>query len=131
MELEIGRAPNVALGPEGVLWETIPTIRYTVLEDAVKNPEKKPQKQPVREIVTANTPIASQTFVVVDNNVPIIEGTIAANDAAAINAPVVSSNDDKVGPPVTTSILGVEHVPVFPGCESAITNETKIDCMFF
>ncbi len=127
MEIEIGKAPDVAKGPDEVPWEIYPTIEYRILEDVVKTPKKQPKVKVPREITKAVTPIVSQTFTPVTNNMNVIEANIATTDPT-IAIPTVSKGDENV-PPATTSILGVEHVPVFPGCESAGDNNAKIDCM--
>ncbi|WP_432412645.1 energy transducer TonB [Rasiella sp. SM2506] len=128
MELEIGTAPNVAVTHDDVLWETIPVITYTVLKDIVETPKEQPKKEVSREIKKVVPTIASQTFVAVENTIVTIEAKIADTETPVVVPPVTDVATDKV-PPATTTILGVEHVPVFPGCEGVIGNEAKIDCM--
>lgn len=127
MELEIEMAPNVALNPRDILWET-PFKDYGVIEDKLPVAKEKPKKEIPREVLKAMTPIVSQTFVPVENDSNIVEGKIADTDKPIPALPsVVAGKKDT--PPATTTILGVEHVPVFPGCEGVIGKEAKIDCM--
>jgi protein TonB len=128
MELEIGKVPNVAVSRD-VLWETLPNIEYTLIMDVAETPKEQPKKRTNREVVNAIAPIVSQIFVAVDTDKNIIEGKIATSDTQVIDSTLVSKGKDTFTPPTTTSILGVEQVPVFPGCESAVGNSAKIECM--
>jgi len=74
-------------------------------------------------------------------NVKIINKIIEANDPDIIetNTQEYNKEDDIPEPPVvinkqpvtnkTINYLGVEHVPIFPGCESLSTNIEKSNCM--
>lgn len=128
MELEIGMAPNATVASKDILWEEIPNIEYTVLKDVVEPPKEQPKKELIREIVKVTTPVSAQNFVPIENDADIVEGKMADTENPVVAPPVVSTGTE-VTPPVTTTIMGVEHVPVFPGCERAIGNEAKIDCM--
>lgn len=128
MELEIGMAPNATVASKDILWEEIPNIEYTVLKDAVEPPKEQPKKETRRDIVMATTPVSTQNFVPVENDTDVLEGKIADSETPWVAPPVVTAGTDAT-PPVTTTVLGVEHVPVFPGCEGAIGNDAKIACM--
>lgn len=123
MELEISKTPIVAATPNDTMWEPIRNIDYTVIKDVVKAPKVQPKKQVPREVAKAVTPIITQTFEPIANDSNIDEGKIANTDA-----PVLGEGGEKVIP-TTTTIVGVEHVPVFPGCESAGDNNAKVACM--
>jgi len=128
MELEIGTPSNVATVPRDVLWEDLQNVEYTILEDAPEVPKEQPVKEIPREIVKVTTPVVAQNFVPIDDNSSIIEGKVVAGDAPVVVTPVATKGVTKTIP-ITTSVLGVEHVPVFPGCEGLDGNSAKIECL--
>ena len=78
-------------------------------------------------MATPIKPIATHTFIKVANTDPVIEGNVIAEDDPTPRASPIKTGATTA--PVTTSIIGVEYVPVFPGCEGAGNNQGKIDCM--
>ncbi len=88
----------------------------------------------VKKIIEKQVPVQKQVkspvFDVRPDESNEVETPIAANDTPVIDAPITPEQppiDTKpVGP---TSILNVEFVPVFPGCEALGTNSEKIECM--
>ena len=109
--------------------EEPPMISY-VLD--VENP--KPTA-PVKKIVEKSVPIQkvvkSNFFDVKSNDMPIDETPIANTDVPVIEKPTITSQAPAKPsePAVTRTVLNVEFVPVFPGCEPFATNAEKIDCM--
>ena len=88
----------------------------------VKKPKVKP---PVREKadITKLQPI---------ENGAIIDGPdIAPTDLPPIDTTPVSGTTTTKHPVDygPTSVVNVEHVPVFPGCEAMAGNKAKVDCM--
>ncbi|MAZ73761.1 MAG: hypothetical protein CMC70_11520 [Flavobacteriaceae bacterium] len=129
MELEIEVPKNVARVPSDFPWEPISTTTFVVEKKEVATPKKQPKQEPKREKVSQVAPVNSETFVEINNDIDITEGNVIPGDTPTTPATVVSEGTDKNTPPVTTNIMGVEDVPVFPGCEGAMGNAAKIDCM--
>lgn len=90
-----------------------------------KQPLVKPKSEPIPQKV-----IKASTFDLIDNSSDEIETDILSND---LPVPVVSNpiNPVPAAPEPTTprSIINVEHVPIYPGCEGFGSNAEKIDCM--
>ncbi len=103
--------------------------------DYVLDIEKPKVEVPVKKVVVKPEPIAkvvkSHVFDVKPNTADIIEPEIAATDLPVIETPditkpVVEEPAVSTGP---RTLMNVEFVPVFPGCESLATNNEKIECM--
>ncbi|MCZ4319647.1 energy transducer TonB [Aequorivita viscosa] len=97
--------------------------------------EKPELPAPKKNVVVKPTPVnraaKSPVFDVKPNTATIIETPIATTDGPMIEAPIVTKPKIEM-PAVTTgtrTLLNVEFVPVFPGCESLATNNQKIECM--
>ncbi len=90
----------------------------------------EPVKKPIIKQAPIQKPIKTNVIEVAKNEDPVDETPIATTDDPVIEEPTIPVQppiDTKpVGP---TSILNVEFVPVFPGCEALGTNAEKIDCM--
>jgi protein TonB len=126
LELEIGPKPQATAPRTTSMWEDPSIINYTVEKDVLV-PKVKPKDIVKRKPVQLVTPIA-HTFEKVPDNSKVTEGEVTPVTEPI--APVVPEPEIPVpGVDKTTSILGVEHVPVFPGCEQLGTNNEKIDCM--
>ena len=101
--------------------EEIPMVTYSIDELVPIPKEKKIQKIIEPKIIT-------KVFEVVSNSTPVKE--IEKITEPIIGAPIISSPTKVVKKePELKSIMGVEFVPVFPGCESLTTNIEKRDCM--
>lgn len=101
--------------------EEIPMVIYTIDEPILIPKEKVIQKRippriinKVIEIVPDNT-LDKKTEKV---TVPLINTPVIINPTKAIKKE-----------PVLKNIMGVEFVPVFPGCEKLNTNDEKRSCM--
>lgn len=130
MELEIGLQPNPDLANSIEIWDDPILMNYTVEKEVVV-PKKEPAKTLVRKLVRT-IPLASHTFEKVDNNTKVLEGKVVPSEAPVIEQPTNPSNEAPVvtrPAPTTLSVMGVEHVPVYPGCEGLVGNQAKIDCM--
>lgn len=119
---------SVAINPkisDGI--EEPPMINYEIEVDKPKPVEvikKSPQKQvPVEPIKKSNV------FEVQPDDSPVVETPVAA-DTPVIETPSASvvpiDNPVDLGP---RSMLSVEFVPIYPGCESMGTNAEKVECM--
>jgi protein TonB len=89
----------------------------------------------VKKIVTVSPkkvrPTIFKTPVVKEKTDPIIETKIdpptsEANPEGPITPPKAPAPKTAKGP---VSILGVEQVPIYPGCESAVTNKERRQCL--
>jgi|SRR5690554_1045422 len=106
-----------------------PLIDYVIeLDMPVKTVEKNevkptPKPEPKKQVI-------SNELKVIKNLSPDIESDILSNDVL-VDIPVppktsVAPESDNSEP---KSIINVEHVPVYPGCEGLGSNAEKIDCM--
>ncbi len=107
--------------------EEPPFMHYVVDVDKPKTIEKTKvvqKKQPLQTVVKSNS------ITIKPNDTPEIETSILPTDAPVFKTPVTIINnqvDSKPEPP--KSMMNVEFVPVFPGCESLDTNAEKVECM--
>lgn len=127
LELEIGPKQQANAPRPTNMWEDPAVISYTVEKDIVVSKEE-PKEVVKRTPVQPIKPIA-HTFEKVPNTAKIDEGDITPADVTGTPTPPATNVSTPAKPKTTTSILGVEHVPVFPGCETLGTNNEKIDCM--
>ena len=104
------------------------------MKDYVIEVDRPKPADPVKKIVEKRVPIQkavkSSTFDVKPNTDTTVESPIASIDQPVIDAPVspvVPTADPE--PVVPRSIMNVEFVPVFPGCETFGTNAEKIECL--
>ena len=107
-------------------FEEPPMITYRIEPPktvAVDKPRKK-VKPVVRKQVITNT------ITPVSDDTPVIETNVAATSVTntpttpTVTAPVTPVVDDS-----PKSILNVDSVPVFPGCEGLSNNDDRIACM--
>src|SRR5690554_1440468 len=109
--------------------EEPPMIDYVIELDVPVNNERKrevkttPKIEPKKQVI-------SNELKVIKNLSPDIESDILSNDVL-VDIPVppktsVAPESDNSEP---KSIINVEHVPVYPGCEGLGSNSEKIDCM--
>lgn len=130
MELKIGVLPNPDVARSVEIWDDPTLINYTVEKEVVVVKDV-PKKTPERRAIQPTT-LVSHTFKKVDDNTPVLEGKIASAETPMVSEPTSPSSTAIAVPdptPATVSLLGVEHVPVYPGCEGALGNQAKIDCM--
>ena len=101
--------------------EEIPMVTYTVDE-----PIPIPKEKVVQKIIA--TRIINKDIEIVPNTTPV--KNIVKVTVPLIDTPVIS-NPTKVikKKPVLKNIMGVEFVPIFPGCEKLNTNNEKRSCM--
>ncbi len=94
------------------------------LEAKIIPPVKLTPKPVAPKVLTSNA------FDVLDNTSEKIETDILSSDVAmpVVNAPIEPVSVE-TEPSIPRSILNVEYVPVYPGCESLVSNEEKIECM--
>ena len=91
-----------------------------------KQPIVKPRPEPRLPKVVNPT-----TIEIIDNYSSTVESDVLTNDLPdhvdqRIESPIV----DPIPEPATPrSIINVEHVPVYPGCETLGSNAEKIECM--
>lgn len=87
------------------------------------------KKEPVKPI-TIPKPVKSDVFIVKENTSDEVETLVLPTDNPVIESPGPNVSQPNVpestGP---SSILNVEFVPVYPGCEGLGSNSEKIDCM--
>lgn len=87
------------------------------------------KREPVKPTVIPK-PVKTDVFLVTDNLSNQPETPIPPSDAPIAQNPVGSvpqpTSPEPEGP---KSIINVEHVPVYPGCEGLRTNAEKIDCL--
>lgn len=104
---------------------------YVIEKDLPKLvvPQKQPASIPVVKPISKKVDIAKE-MVVIDTSSEEVETDILSSD---IPTPAIVPASDPVEiapePSAPISVINVEHVPVFPGCELLNSNAEKIDCM--
>ena len=127
MEIEVAMGNPTVVANKERIWEEPPFLDYVIEKKPVKTPIKKPTKPVKRVPVQAAKPI-THSFTQIEDTATELEGkTISEGDP--VTTPTVPSQPDGDATTETATILGVEFVPVFPGCEGAMGNNAKIDCM--
>lgn len=122
-------APTVAEKTEFVLEEN-PMVTYQIDIDKPK-PVAPAHKETVKPKVIVKS-LKTEILVVKNDSPKEIESEVLATDTPAA---VPSDNVESVPEPTTpesvgpSSILNVEFVPVFPGCEGLSSNSETIDCL--
>lgn len=90
-----------------------------------------PKRKTVKKQPTSQKKITD--VVKVDDNTAAVDETPVEPTDTPSNNPVVDETPPATTKPVVpsapTNIIGVEEVPIFPGCESQATREGKIQCM--
>ncbi len=105
-----------------------PVIDYVIDIDKPKPIE--PQKLVIPKIEPVKRVVKSNTFEVTPDTSTEIETSIAPTDEPIIEAtPVSVDNPVEAEPTGPRSMVNVEFVPVFPGCENLATNAQKVECM--
>lgn len=113
--------------------EEPPMVIYQV--DVEKPELLVPVKTVPVKPITTRKPVKSETFKVEDNTSDVVETPVLATDIPIIEhsitdvpQPIISepSPSEPTGP---SSILNVEFVPVYPGCEGLSSNAETIDCL--
>ncbi|MDX1462118.1 MAG: energy transducer TonB [Marinirhabdus sp.] len=126
MELKVGSGQAIYNEPYEGLWETPENITFVLEKEViVKKPEtpriEKPAepRQPVKPI--------TQEFTTVPDDTNVEEGETLPEEVPYVVEPTAPAV--VAAPTETTTIMNVEFVPIFPGCEGAVGNNAKIDCM--
>ncbi len=105
-----------------------PMFEYVL--DVEKPKPAEPVKKIIDKQVPIQKPVKSSVFEVKPDTAPDIETPIAATDAPVIETPTTPEAPPiDAKPTAPSSIMNVEFVPVFPGCEALGTNAEKIECM--
>jgi protein TonB len=114
--------------PQAYVHEDIPDdIRY-VSDPIIKTKEVAmvKTKPVVRKISRVKPPIIKKN----DVKMEPVEPVITVPDIPDVNPPVVTKKaEDPIIPTGPKSIMGVEEVPIFPGCEGLEDNQERIKCM--
>lgn len=98
-------------------------VPITVLKQEIAEVQPKKQRKPV----------IFKDPVIVDDDEPIIDTDDIFTEPLTTDKPVIDVSDlDDIVPieeDITTSILAVQQVPVYPGCEDASNNLERRKCM--
>ncbi len=78
--------------------------------------------------INISKPITT-VIAVIPNSTPTIETTTATTDIPLMSNPSINSETITEEYKGSRNMLSLEFVPVFPGCESLLTNQEKIACM--
>ena len=128
MELEIGVKPQVAIAKDGAIWETPPTIIYKVEKEPITKPVEK-QKKIAKRTQVKVTKAITHVFKKIDDISKELEGKVISEGEPVVTTPTTPVITKGNETPPTKNIMGVEFVPIYPGCEGAIGNQAKIECM--
>ncbi|MAP53931.1 energy transducer TonB [Altibacter sp.] len=129
MESTIGLTPTTRTIADDFYLEE-PPIYDVVIQDASPAPVVPPKKE-----VKITKPVKKAPLVnikPIDNATPTVTETPTEPTDITPKDPVVTTTPPVAVPPKDSSpksILGVEFVPVFPGCESLSNNKERVDCM--
>lgn len=123
--LEYGKQTTFGIEEPPMITYVIDVDKPKVITSTAKTPVKP---------VSAPKLVKTNSFTVTDNKSTEVETLISPTDTPLIepsNSNVAAtdpepSNSEPKGP---SSILNVEFVPVYPGCESLGSNAEKIDCL--
>ncbi len=101
--------------------DEIPLITFTVEE-----PILAPKKKPIVKVIPPK--VIEKVIEVVPDETP--DKKISKTEVPVESNKNTTSSPKKEDKSITLrSLMGVEFVPVFPGCELSITNEDKRNCM--
>lgn len=127
MESTIGFSSGTYVAKKDFYLEE-PSFHNIVIMDETPKPVVTPvkplERQPIKQ-VTSLTKIKS----ISDLTTNVTESPTASTDTPPVDT---SPTNTTAIPPLDNkpkSIIGVEFVPVFPGCEALATNHEKIACM--
>ena len=116
---------------KSIVWEE----NYTETEfDVFVNyvPEPTPEPAKAKKVEPVRKKLLAISFKPIDNNSPTKEPTKdVVTEPIALSKPIVNKKPSKPAPAEksTYSIIGVEQVPVYPGCEDFQTNDELRKCM--
>jgi protein TonB len=105
-----------------------PSFHEFVIMDETPKPVVEPvqpkERPPIKQVTTLNSikEVPNTDTREIESTIPSSE--IPLDDSPSVSSPVTEPVDTK-----PKSIIGVEFVPVFPGCESLASNSEKIACM--
>ncbi|WP_051209852.1 energy transducer TonB [Gelidibacter mesophilus] len=89
---------------------------------------KKPEDFNKKSVVLTKDPIIRENDFV-EPKLDILTDPEPTNDPIDVDKVVVARDPDKDVEPEIFDVLGVEQVPIYPGCESANNNEERRACM--
>ncbi len=99
----------------------------------VKNYVVQPDVVVKKQVKQSTQKLADKPPIVVDDDVVIVEKTIDLVKPEVLNKPVpVNSIEDFDKPKEIEkpfNMINVEVVPIYPGCEKALTNSERVKCM--
>lgn len=105
-----------------------PPVTTYVVEKPVEIPA--PKQEVVKKQLPLKEKIITSTVKVIEDPTKFIETPVASTETPAPSEPVVDNTPavpvKKSGP---ENVNSVEFVPVFPGCESLLTNNERKECM--
>jgi protein TonB len=105
-----------------------PPVMTYVVEKPIE--VSAPKKDVVKKQIPVKEKVISTTIKVIEDPAKFVETPVAATDVPAPSEPVVANTPTT---PVKNSgpenVNSVEFVPVFPGCESLLTNNERKECM--
>jgi len=116
---------------KSIVWEenypeTEPNVYVNYVPEPTPEPVKAKKVEPVRQKLLAIN------FKPIDNNSSIKEPTKdVVTEPIPLSKPTITKKPSKPAPPEksTYSIIGVEQVPIYPGCEDFKTNDELRACM--
>ncbi|WP_347922997.1 energy transducer TonB [Pontimicrobium sp. SW4] len=116
--------------------KSIPVITYpvdtddTIYVNYVPKPTPEPAK--AKKVEPVRKKLLAISFKPIDNNSPTKEPTKdVVTEPIPLSKPTVNKKPGKPAPAEksTYSIIGVEQVPIYPGCEDFQTNDELRNCM--
>lgn len=111
------------------------TLEEPAMIDYVLDVEKPKPIEPAKKIVEKRSPVQrvvkSDVFDVKPNDAPTVETSIAPTDLPVVETPKLQPQPSggTLEREETRTVLNVEFVPVFPGCEPFASNAEKVACM--
>lgn len=126
LESTLGLSVTYGANTDDHTLEEPPMITYVVEKprkvEVVKPKKKTPPVKPKQKITSVITPVSNET--------PVIETPMAPTTAT--DTPLAPTIDEPKAPVIDDgpkSIMEVDIVPIFPGCEGLSSNEDRIACM--
>ncbi len=120
------KANPIVLGGSSISEEPFAFNDFIIDVPKVLKASKREVIKPVRPTIAK--PI-STVIEVSSNESKIDETNTASTDDPIVSDPPKTENPLDEGNMNPKNILGVEFVPIFPGCESLATNEARVACM--
>ena len=102
--------------------EEMPMVTYTIDEPIPLPKEKVVLEKNVPKIIT-------KIITIVSEETPDIDIENTTETIIVSPSKNIPKEDNKKEIEITKNVMGVEFVPVFPGCEKLISNKEKRNCM--